>query len=211
MRVFSGLVLIGLFVSPLAADQTVRTWDNDFEVGTRSNVEFELPVAEVRFEGRDVDEVSIHMEAECGRRETTCRKIADEIEFEARWRGETLVLELEGWPRSGRKAPELEIVVTLPKSSNLSVELGVGEIEVSDIEGDIDIDAGVGEVTVRVPETQVAKVALDAGVGETSLRPHQAGAVESGFIGHDLRWSDGVGPSVVDIEVGVGEIDVILE
>ena len=211
MKAVLGVVLIGVLAAPLAADEEVRSWTSSFDVENASSIDFELPVAEANFEGADVDEVTVHLVAECDRRDSTCRKIASEIEVQSRRRGGTLSLELEGWPRHGRKAPDLEIRVVLPRSSDLAIELGVGEINVDGIEGDIDIDSGVGEITVRVAESGVAKVSLDAGVGETSLRPRQAGAVESGFIGHDLRWSDGLGNSTVDIEVGVGEIDVILE
>ncbi len=213
-RVRSSSVLWSLVclasVLPVSAGDQVRKWDQSLAVQGAERVVLDLPVAEVSVTGARGETVEITMSAECGHFSGRCVEIAEDLEFEIDRRGRRMVIDLEGWPGSSRRAPDLEIQVRVPQGLDLSIDLGVGEISVEGMDGDIDIDTGVGEVTVRTAERRVREISLDTGIGEVDLRPRPDGAVSSGFLGGELRWRGGVGSQEINVDVGVGEIEVLL-
>jgi hypothetical protein len=73
------------------------------------------------------------------------------------------------------------------------------------------VELGVGDVNVLMRESDVNSVHLTVGVGDATLRhPGHAQAV-SGLLGRKVRWSDGTGPAHVNVDLGVGDIDVRLD
>jgi hypothetical protein len=88
--------------------------------------------------------------------------------------------------------------------------MGVGNLSVVGLEQAVEIDLGVGDADVRLPEASVRSVNLKAGVGEATLHLKSGRIQGTGFVHQGLRWT-GSGTANVEISVGVGDADLTLE
>jgi hypothetical protein len=101
--------------------------------------------------------------------------------------------------------------VLLPATLAIQVDMGVGDLEVRQVEGDVDVELGVGEADVRVPAKAVSSVECEVGVGDANVHGTDGERRSSGLlIGRTVRWQGNEGGSRVHLEVGVGDADVWL-
>lgn len=177
-----------------------------------STLSVEAQVGEFTFKGETRSDVQVRLTVRCERPvKAACRDAARRITLGSSTRGETLAVKVEGWPKRRDDGLHLELDVSLPRDLALEADLGVGEVEVSGIDGGLSIDLGVGEVSVEAAESTVRRVSLEVGVGEASLRVGGRVVEGKGFLGSDLEWKQGTGRAAVRIDCGVGEVDVRLE
>ena len=207
-RVLTGLALAALAAPVIAIDhREIRT---TYQTTGLESLHFDLPVAEVRFEGYDGGKVEVDLFLECRRASGhECEHILDALRLEERRHGRTLDLELEGYPRWSKGKIEVEALVRVPRALDLDLEMGVGEVDVEGLAGDLRLDIGVGEVNIWLDQKTVRSVSLDAGVGETEL--HGVDRQEtrrSLFVGSKVSWFEGDGEARILVDVGVGEISV---
>ena len=134
----------------------------------------------------------------------------DDIELEARTGGRTLNLEVDGYPRFGGDV-SVDLEIRMPAHLALEIERGVGSTEIRGITGDIEVEAGVGEIEIEADSGAFRSASAEAGVGEADVRV--AGRrirSSSSFVGEETRWQEGEGSSRIDLEVGVGSVDIRL-
>jgi len=211
MRVTSAItfvVVLGLAVPGWAGVE--RTLEQEYGTADIDTVSLDISVAEVEIRGVSGDQLSASVEitcsAWCGER---CRRRAQDIELDSKVRGDKLILELEGYPKSS-KGLSIDILIEMPRNLDLSADVGVGEVSVEGLEGDIDLDLGVGEIDVEGRLSSFGEVDLESGVGEVELRADGHRFEGSGFISQDLRWHEGSGSSEIRADCGVGEVTVRL-
>jgi hypothetical protein len=177
-------------------------------------LELDVAVGDVRVQTGDGDRIEAKLELRCSTTSRRCRERAAELHLAPTRSGDDLSLRLRGYgeDKRGMHHPEVDLRLVVPASLALFVDMGVGELEVDGVEGDVTVDLGVGEASVRVPEGAVRSVALDVGVGEAQLSPRQDESRHSGFLflGNEVDWRDGSGASRIVIDVGVGEAQVRL-
>jgi hypothetical protein len=89
--------------------------------------------------------------------------------------------------------------------------MGVGELDIAGLEGDIDVDLGVGDADIRASRSQASHVSVETGIGDAEIRGGGSGTRSRGFIGSHAMWTDGDGRSAVHLHVGVGDATVRLE
>ena len=153
-------------------------------------------------------------------------KQVQQAQFESVADGNTLLLKITGV--EGDRRFDEEWSLTLPRHLALSVELGVGDIEISntsadaDLEigvgdvsmkingGSVDVEIGVGDVTIRGPLAAFRSVEAASGVGDVRIVADGHKIVGEGFIAHSAEWK-GAGDSIIEAESGVGDIRVVLE
>ena len=177
-----------------------------------STLSVDAPVGEFTFTGEARSDVEVRLTVRCERPvKIPCRDAARRIAIASATRDETLVVEIDQWPKKRNDGLHLELDVALPRDLALTADLGVGEVEVSGVDGGLTLDLGVGEVTVHAAESAVRRVSLEVGVGEASLRVGNRLVEGKGFLGKDLDWSLGTGRSAVKVDCGVGEVSVRLE
>jgi len=90
------------------------------------------------------------------------------------------------------------------------VDMGAGELVVLDLERDLDVDMGAGDVTVVMPEETVESVDLRLTIGDATLRTREGSREASGIFTSRLDWHQGSGSARVDIGLAVGTVDVKL-
>ncbi|BAJ03285.1 hypothetical protein [Shewanella violacea] len=99
-------------------------------------------------------------------------------------------------------------IVYLPRHAAIKLNLGVGQVEVNNMENSIDIDLGVGHAEIR-HEILYRSVSLESGVGEVSvdLLGRQI-EVSRNFVTQAYNNEDQTGFGQLNVNVGVGQIDV---
>ena len=99
-------------------------------------------------------------------------------------------------------------VVRVPANLALGMNIGVGDVRLSEFANSLDMEVGVGSVNVEVIDNNYRNIRLDVGVGDAQIRNFEDNVRSSrGFISDNARYT-GNGEHSIDIEVGVGEVRV---
>jgi hypothetical protein len=91
---------------------------------------------------------------------------------------------------------------------DLDLDMGVGDLKVDDIEGDLHVELGVGDADIRASSAAVRSVDVQAGVGDAGVIANGNRVRRHGFIGSTASWDEGRGRSEVRLHVGVGDATV---
>ena len=195
-----------------ASASSDRRITESFDLGSASQVRFDFPVGELRFAGVAGDTVRVDLDLRCKRDSERCLEAMEDIRLDSRAGERSLFIEVDRHPRWRWEHLEIEAVVEVPADRDLSIDMGVGELEVEGMRGDLTIDLGVGEARVEAPASAVRSLRLDCGVGDATARMPD-GWVEgrrSFLVGSEVHWSDGPGEARIWVDVGVGEAHVDL-
>jgi hypothetical protein len=153
---------------------------------------------------REVDEAELRVEASGGTLRLEIDTDADDRHFEESW-----TIELPS-----RLAFDLELGVGDVEirgiAGELSCEIGVGDVLVEAVSGDVTVEVGVGDASVTSSADFYGSVAGSGGVGDAKLTVRGERISSSGFVGHSAEWN-GEGPHHIEISVGVGDARVTLE
>jgi hypothetical protein len=212
------LPLAALLLASLASATTsaraavLETDSQSFPVGANHRVRLEFPIGELRVIPADGSRVRFDLRVRCkGRSDERCAELANRLRLESDDTGETLSLKLEGYPKWLRKGFTAMGELRVPRALDVRIEMGVGQLEIEGLAGDLDVDLGVGQAEVRVPRASVREVSVDTGVGDASIQGAGASSASSRFLGTRVSWTQGRGRSDVRVHVGVGEGSVRLE
>lgn len=137
-----------------------------------------------------------------------------EIEIEVRGNRATIREKLgpaarRGYARWLRTA--LDIRITLPAGVNLEVEQRIGELEIDGNFRDLDVDMGIGELTVRLPKRNVKELSARTTIGEVHTDVGDAMFSREGLFAGQTRYINAAGTGMVNVRLRVGELEVRLE
>jgi len=153
---------------------------------------------------REVDEAELRMDVSRGVLRLEIETGNDDRHFEETW-----MIELPS-----RLAMNLDLGVgnvdVRGLAGSLTIDAGVGDVVAEDVSGDIEIDVGVGDATVRGAAANYGSVSGSGGVGDADLTVRGEKISSSGFVGKSTDWT-GDGAHVIEISMGVGDADVILD
>lgn len=99
---------------------------------------------------------------------------------------------------------EQEWLVKIPKGMALDLQLGVGEIDIQAENADISAAIGVGSFEADVLLSNYKDVEMSAGVGEVSVKTSEKVKEDRHLVGGDVHFR-GNGSADISVEVGVGE------
>jgi len=205
MRKITIALLTLAVAGSLGADDR-RTESYSFDAASLTRLELEHAVGDLEIVESAGNTVEIRMTAECD----GWRCDVDEIELVARPSGGTLHLEVDGYPRFGGDV-SVDLEIRMPGNIALEIERGVGSTEIRGMTGDIEVETGVGEIDIEASAAAFRSASVEAGVGDADLRIGGSRVrSSSSFVGEESRWQDGQGSSRIDLEVGVGSVDVTL-
>lgn len=209
------VALLLVATSPALAEEreTVRTIRQTFAATGIERLELDLPVGEARILGEERGDIQVVFELRCEPERKRCADVARGVTLVSSTHGGRLTLDLRGFDDGPRKNLVLRGVVRVPAGADTRVEMGVGELEIEGLVGDVEAELGVGEMNLRLPFDAVRAVSLEAGIGETNLHLPTGQHTEerSHFVGGETDWRQGDGSSAIDAEVGVGEVNAHLE
>lgn len=209
------LLLLAGAALPAAAgsSETLRNLSLNVDADELEALAVEVPVGELHLEGGDEARVRVAVAVRCNRPvKTRCEKAAEELALSSESRRGRLEVAIENWPRNrNNDGLNLEVRIDLPRTLKVDAELGVGEFEAVGLVSDLNLDLGVGEASIRGRQEHVRRVDLEVGVGEALLHLGDREIEGKGFIGRELKWAAGIGNAAVEVECGVGEVDVRLD
>jgi hypothetical protein len=164
----------------------------DFVAGGMLHVR--LSVGDLHIKRSDSNKIRLHYTVK-SRRETYLKDA--HVDFEVR--GQDARIEFHA-PTGGNTQFDVELEV--PASTNLDVHEKVGDLRVDDIEGDKDLDLGVGDIQVAVGRSAYHLVRASTSIGDVSGDGY---GETSGWLGKTLKYR-GEGKYELQAHVGVGDI-----
>ena len=191
-----------------AADSGFRSQSARLPVEGATLLEIDRPVGQLLLDGGDGTDVDATMSVRCTK--DRCRDQVDKVALATERVDGRLKIKVEGLTRATASGFEVKLLVDAPGSLATEIDLAVGEVRVRGMTSNLEIDTGVGDIEVEMPRAAVKQVTLDAGVGEARLRTDLGEIQGSGMVGSGLKWSQGTGTAVVEIDTGVGQISVDL-
>jgi hypothetical protein len=100
----------------------------------------------------------------------------------------------------------IDLELEVPQNTNLDVHGKVGDLTVEDIEGDKDLELGVGDIRIAHDSSGYRFVRASTGIGDVNADVgHDQNAEVSGWLGKTLRYS-GEGKYELRAHVSVGDI-----
>lgn len=211
-RVTLPLLALLLAAVPAVASAATRTMDQDIDLGGASALQVKAPVADLEVVGDGGETVRVHVRLSCsstaGRR---CADAAERVSLKTRHDGPWLVLEVQDFPKFSNHGLSADVHVTMPRALRFHTNIGVGDVRIEQLENDIEVDTGVGDVDLTLPASKVRKVELDTGVGDAELSVAGGTTEGTGLVGKHLDWSQEGGVAHVEVDSGVGDVKVRLE
>ena len=217
MRSFHSIAAAGVLVlSGLAAglaDATVLQSDtHSFKVTKQHRVHVNFPIGELRVIPTDDSTVEFDIRVRCrGRAERDCEELANHLTLDSHDSGSTLSLKVENYPKWHNQGFTVIGELRVPRSQAMRIEMGVGQLDIDGLQGDLDVDLGVGEADIRTTRASAANVSVEAGIGDATIRGAGGDLESSRFLGARASWSGGSGKADVRLHVGVGDATVRLE
>lgn len=225
------LLIAGLGMATTLAASDVRTLRAEVESATIKTVELEAGVGDVDINigSGTMIVASVEIRPRRGGIFSSLKAAEKQVQqatFKPVARRDTLRLKITGI--EGDRRFDEEWTVTIPAHLALSVELGVGDIEVSntaaglDLEvgvgevtlelngGPVDVEVGVGDITIRGPAAAYRSAEAASGVGDVQILADGRKIIGEGFIAHSAEWL-GAGDAKIEAESGVGDIRIVLE
>lgn len=207
---FAALFIAGFAAAARAGDVPVDQMS--FPVPRDKEVRVDFPVGSFRVEASTDSRVSFDLRAHChGWMGGRCEERARRIHIESDDASGTLRLSVEGYPKMNVGGLSLRGVLRLPREIAVRVEMGVGDLQISDMEGDVEVDLGVGDASIHSSRTAVRSVDVSTGVGDADIRTRGGNVSRHGFISSTASWDEGRGRSSVNLRVGVGDATVRVE
>ncbi len=198
-------------VGVASADEVVRSFRQQIPIAKAHRVHLDFPVAELNVDSGAGDQVGLDVKVKCREKTGRCADAAHDLKLVYDNSGDVFKIEMKRFPKWRSKNLQIVAHITVPRDLALKAELGVGEMTVHGVAGDLTLDLGVGQVNVDLPKEAIASVDLDTGVGEASLIAAGRRYRSSGLVSKELSWDKGTGRSKVKVDCGVGEIDVVLK
>ncbi len=146
------------------------TFSRTFDVDAPAQLQVDLDVGSLTITASEGNTVQVDATVKAyGVDAATAQQILNNLQLTATQTGSSVKV-VGRWndpnQLSGR-SPQVDIRITVPVKTDVGVDLGAGSVEVTGVEGNADIKADVGQVTLRdlnVPE----QLAVESNVAEIS-------------------------------------------
>ncbi len=202
------MVLLAVNAAAAAAERVRLDYSRAAESITKVVVEAAVGDVEIIGDGGATISARVDVTDKVSKFWRSSHEDLDNLAIEAEVRNGELHLRVGG-DRDDEHSWGEDWTVHLPTAMSVALELGVGDTRVLDVAGDIDVEVGVGEVSVEGEYASFGSIRASSGVGDASLRTPQSREDGGGFISHSLR-SRGPGKSTVQISAGVGDTRIKL-
>ncbi len=201
-----------LFLTLAAATQAevVRTFRESLQLETRDRIHVDLPVGKLRVEGVPGNTATFEVEVTCKRSSRRCEDYASDLDIRLDRRSTRVLLEVDDWPKWSTGGLDVRVLLRVPRNIALSADLGVGDIHTEGLESNLSLDLGVGDITITGNSASVRSVDVDSGIGKALLKVAGETFSERSFLGGETSWHEGRGEARIEVDLGVGAIEVDL-
>jgi hypothetical protein len=211
-RIAASLVLATLLAVPAFADDFLEAEPKTFDLEGAKRIRIEFPVGKFTLEGDDGHTVRVQVRVDCRNSDDEdCRDEARRIRVDHGVSSGRFRLDFSGVHKdwSGHHVTVIGHVL-VPRTLAAELNMGVGKADVIGMRGDLDLEMGVGEMSVRAQQADYRDAEAESGVGDAVIETREGHVRERGFIGHSARWTEGRGASFIRAHVGVGQASVEL-
>jgi hypothetical protein len=197
---FEKSLLLLLLLAPLCAASDSWRYEEthndtrDFVAGGMLHVR--LSVGDMRIERTDSNQIRLRYTIK-SRRETNLKDT--HVDFAVH--GNDASIEFHA-PSSSNT--EIDVELDVPQNTNLDVHEKVGDLAVKDVEGDKDLDLGVGDIRVDDGHPSYRLIRANTRIGDVNGEGY---GETSGWLGKTLKY-DGPGKYGLRAQVVVGDITV---
>lgn len=163
---------------------------------------------ELIIKGTDNDYAEASMEAKCPDISGPCADHFAGLEFVTKREGNNLTISTNKRTLFVRTIP-VKTTLALPRIEHLKVNMIAGNANIYAIDvTQLDVDVYAGEVNITFPENIVAEVDLDAGVGDVSIRRQgrYEAAPRSFLVGAEVKKSISNEGATVNADIQFGNI-----
>ncbi|HVS64869.1 MAG TPA: hypothetical protein VMT85_15350 [Thermoanaerobaculia bacterium] len=171
-------------------------------------------VGELDIEAAEISQLRAELVLECRKvREEQCGRYKRKLRVEPVRTAEGLEVRMSGLSLRILRRVGVTGRVLVPRWSPLTVDVGIGEVDIQAGDEDLSVRMKIGEITVRVPEEHVHSVSMRTRIGDAGIvlpDRHLEGRRRM-LIGARAEWAEGGGDSRVDVKLRIGEARVRLE
>ncbi|MDB2386531.1 hypothetical protein N9W21_04220 [Shewanella sp.] len=204
-RLCTTLFLILATVSTTAMAASTRTLSESYQYDGQQ-VSLDMGLGSAKFVATDSNEIKIEVVVEDS--DTNWLFFWSDTDLSDIAIESTLTTKVLNLSLNEQDNIEQQWTVYLPKQAALSLDVGVGAIDVSGMTNDIDISLGVGSAIVEHQVTY-SSIDLDSGVGDVSITEQGKNlAVKRNLVAQSYSNHDQAGEASLTVNVGVGEVIV---
>lgn len=175
--------------------------DETVNVGTESTLHFDIGVGSLNIETYEGEDVILDVVVKEGDGDWFSSADLDNVKLKTRHSGSDYYFEVD------EEDTVQEWRVRVPADSNLDIDVGVGEVDLEDVNRDLNIDVGVGEVDISLSDDNYREIELESGVGGADLSGFKNIEQERALVSESIEWR-GKGEYRINVDIGVGEVDV---
>ncbi len=206
------LALAAWLAATLAAGETFKTLTMSRAAEGLASGTVKAGVGDIRIEGDAGNEVVVQVEIKSKAHflgsDHAVRREAEATQLDARVSGGELTLSLTPEQHGDPHWTE-RWIVRVPAAFAASAKLGVGDVRLLDLAGDVRADLGVGDIRIEGNYQSFGDVRAECGVGDAVLRTPSGREQGTGFIGHTLSGR-GPGNASIRAQAGVGDVKIFL-
>ena len=209
----AALSLVFLAIAaPASAGQTLQAQTKAWTVSPDTRLKFDFPVGELRVEASDDSRVRLELLVKCrSASDERCERFVDNLRLEVDQTTRELSVKVKGYPKFNTHNINLQGVLQVPRGLAVELDMGVGDLEVEGLAGNLEVDLGVGEADLNLVASSYRSASVEVGVGDATLRAQGKRRSSSGFVGRSVSWNEGGGSSRAKLHVGVGDATVRMD
>ncbi|WP_440054430.1 hypothetical protein ACSLBF_16480 [Pseudoalteromonas sp. T1lg65] len=193
------VVISSLCVFAHAADS--KTIKESFSLDDATQLEIDFPVGKLDLEVYSGSNIEVEIIVNPGNKDSWFGNSTsvDDAKLETKRTAGELALAINN------DDYDLTWHVRVPKSLSLDIEVGVGNIEISELQNSADIEVGVGNINITTHSSDFRSIELASGVGKTALKGFTGDDKRKSMVGSESFYS-GQGQFIIDAESGVGNV-----
>ncbi|GAA0662127.1 hypothetical protein [Rheinheimera tangshanensis] len=203
------LSLVSALVMALSATtvmaEDVKVLEKVIDAKSFTKLVLEVPVGEINIKAAKGSEISLVVELDPDEDWLGRSSDLSDAQISRGDDGSTLKLKVD---LEDDDDVEQSWTVMMPADMAISLNLGVGSVEIDDLTSDIKVYVGVGEVDVAVNTSLYDSIKLDAGVGDTSIKGGKGRYERDQVLVTSSSQLHGEGKKELEANVGVGDIEV---
>lgn len=203
------LTLISTLVLALSATtavaEDIKVLEKTIDAQNFTRLVLDVPVGEIKVKVTKNHDISLVVELEPDEGWFSSRKDLSDAQISVQENGSALKLKID---LEDDNDVNQNWTVMMPADIAVSLNLGVGSVEIDDLTSDINVDLGVGEVDIDVDTSLFDSIKLDAGVGDTSIKGGKGRYERDQVLVTSSSQLHGEGKKQLDANVGVGDIEV---
>lgn len=211
----SSLMLLAALASgPASAADGERHLSFEQDVTSAQLIRLNVPAGAMEVVGIAGNKVIAEATAVCEEPDQdACRELLQQMQWAPK-AGSIAELSLNPAGTSEYNQIKVKIKLGVPRDKHLEVNLGAGELNISDTSACLIAELNAGQISIALAQSQLASASLSAMVGDAKLvnaNGETTSGKRSALVGAQLDWNGGSGQCHTQAKVLAGEAKLTLK